>query len=307
MHQFSVITPTYNRAKYLPRIYNSLLQQDNIDFEWIIIDDGSSDNTKEVVENFNRAFEIKYFYQINAGKPTAVNAGVQISDSCISTILDSDDIFSANTLNTVWNYFDVKTGRFEHNCVCISGLDQYYNGEIVDNKYPHDYFISDEIRYIWNKFNNGDRCEFFITEVLKKYSYPIFADEKNIAPSIISIRIALIYKTIYVNKVFKIIEYLQDGLSTQNYYIKYPLGSELVFNERSIPPFRFILQIKYSALYIYFAKMNYKKHIFINAKNKYIFPLGLCAYYIYKFKKLLEKHSFFHFLIRKETKIFTTE
>jgi len=305
LHQFSIITPTYNRAKYLPRIYNSLLQQGNIDLEWIIVDDGSSDNTKEVINNFNKIFEIKYIFQINSGKPTAVNAGIQIADSYISIYLDSDDIFCPDVLKTVWTYFDKKNCRFEHNCVCLSGLSQYNNGEIVDGKFPYDYFVSDEIRYIWNKSNCGDRCDFFVTEILRQYPYPIFKNEKNIAPSIIYARIALVYKTIYVNKIFQEKEYLHGGLSTQNYYIKYPLGAELVFNERTIFPFNLILQIKHSALYIFFAKINHKNNIFSNAKNKLIFPLGLCTYYIYLCKKNLEKYNFFSFLRKKERKIFS--
>ena len=292
MHQFSIITPTFNRAKYLPRIYNCLCQQDNVDLELIIIDDGSTDNTQEVVSGFNRKFEIKYAYQENAGKPSAMNVGFQLSDSYISAFLDSDDILCPHVLKTVWQHFDIKSGRFEYDCACLTGLSQFENGSIVGRKFPHDYFVSDYIRYIKNKKTPGDKSEFFLTEVLKKYPYPIFKDEKNIAPSIIHIRIALAHKTLYINNVFQEKQFLQGGLSTQNYWLMYPFGSEFYYNETSIPPFSLALQIKHSGEYIYFAKMNNKKHIYSKAKNKAIFPLGFISYCLLCFKYFLKRFRF---------------
>jgi len=306
MQQFSILTPTYNRAKYLPRIYDCLCQQD-VDLEWVIVDDGSTDNTREVVSGFGKSFEIKYAYQENAGKPTAHNRYMQMTDSLISKMLDDDDILCPGALKSVWNYFDTKTGKFEQNCACLSGLCRYNNGEIIGDKYPHDYFISDDIKYIRNKFIRGDKSEYYVTEILKQYPFPIFKDEKNIAPSVISTRIAFTHQTIYVNQIFEEKQFLEGGLSTQNYFIKYPLGSELTYNERSGPPFRLLHQIKHSALYIYFAKMNRKKNIFKNAKNKIVFPLGLCGYVLFALKYHLDKYPFMKNIKRKDFKIFTAE
>jgi len=293
MRQFSIITPTFNRAGYLPRIYNCLCRQGNADLEWIIIDDGSTDNTREVVSGFDRKFEIKYAYQENAGKPSAMNIGFQLADSYVSAFLDSDDILCPHVLETVWRHFDTKTGRFENDCACVTGLSQFENGDIIGKKFPHDYFISDYIRYIKNKKITGDKSEFFLTEVLKKYPYPLFKGEKNIAPSIVHIRIALTHKTLYINTVFQEKQFLQGGLSAQNYWIMYPLGSEFYYNATSISPFSLKLQIKHSGEYIYFAKMNRKKHIYREAKNKIIFPLGSISYCLLCFKYFLKK---FHFL-----------
>ena len=292
MHQFSIITPTFNRAKYLPRVYDSLCQQNNVDFEWIIVDDGSTDATKEVVDNFNNTFEIKYFYQENKGKPSAVNAGIQMADSYISNYFDSDDIFCSNIFETIWNIFDIKTGKFKYNCVCVTGLCQYDTGEIIGKKFPHDYYVSDPIRYLDNKNFKFDTCDFFLTDIFKKYPYPIFENEKNVSPSIVWNRIALKHKTIFVNQIFAEKQFLPGGLSTQNYDLMYPLGAELFHNEASIPPFSFRLQIKHSGRYIFFAKMNKKKQIYYNAKNRIIFPLGLFYYYWRRIKSFLKKNPF---------------
>jgi len=279
VHQFSIITPTFNRAKYLPRIYECLCKQDDIDFEWIIIDDGSIDNTKEIVSDFPKIFEIKYKYQENAGKPTAMNVGIGMTDSLITLVsLDSEDILCQNILKTAWGLFNSETGKFHHDSDCLSGLCQYENGDIIGEKFPYDYFVSDYIRYIKNMHIIGDKCVFYISKTLKKYSFPIFQNEKNIAPGILHTRIALDHKTLYVNQIFQEKQFLEGGLSTQNYWIMYPFGSELYYNETSVHPFRLSLQIKHSAEYIFFAKLNKKKYIYKNAKNKKVFPLAIFAY-----------------------------
>jgi len=303
MRQFSILTPTYNRAKYLPRIYDCLCQQD-VDLEWVIVDDGSTDNTREVVSGFGKNFEIKYAYQENTGKPTAHNRYMQMTDSFISKMLDDDDILCPGALKSVWNYFDTKTGKFEQDCACLCGLCQYNNGEIIGDRFPHDYFISDHIRYIRNKNITGDKSEYYVTEILKRYPFPIFNNEKNIAPSVIHSRIAFSHQTLYVNKVFDEKQFLEGGLSTQNYFLKYPLGSELVFNERTLPPYCFKIRIKSSVLYIYYAKKNQKKNIYHNAKNRKIFILGLCVYYVYI---SLNKINFLRLFKKREKKIITSK
>jgi len=306
MHQFSIVTPTFNRATYLPRVYDCLCKQGNVDLEWIIVDDGSTDNTREVVSGFEKKIEIKYIHKKNAGKPAAMNSGIQVANSHILVSLDDDDIFCPDALKTVWGYFDIRTEKFCQGCICLSGLCQYENGDIIGKKFPHDYFISDYIRYIKNKNIIGDKSEFYITNVVKRYPFPIFENEKNIAPSIIVIRIALTYKTLYLNRVLQEKQFLQGGLSTQNYWLMYPFSSELYYNEASTPPFRLKLQIKHSAKYIFFAKFNKKKHIFKKAKNKRVFPLGVLAYYLFSFR------SFFNVFLtaskkNKEYKKYTSQ
>jgi len=288
MHQFSIITPAFNRAKYLPRIYNCLCQQGDADFEWIIVDDGSTDETKQIISSFKKTFELKYAYQENAGKPTAMNHGLQMADSYISISLDSDDILYPHVLKNVWNCFDTKTGRFEQDCVCIAGLCQYERGNIVGKKFPSDNFISDHIRCIKNRNIIGDKCLFYVTEILRRHPYPILKGEKHIAPGIVHTRIALQHKTMYVNQVFIEKQFLHDGLSAKNYWVLNPQGAELYYNETSVPPFRFSLQIRHSGEYIFFARMNRRKNIFFNSKNKPVFPLGILAYFIHCIKDFLK-------------------
>ena len=301
IYKFSIITPTYNRAELLPRVYECLCNQNFLDIEWIIVDDGSTDNTNEVVQKFKKIFNIKYLYKINAGKPAAMNYGVDVANSYITISLDDDDIFCPDTLKYTWNYFDSNTGFFKYNCVGLSGLSQYENGEIIGHRFPFDSHVSDYIRYIKNKNILGDKCDFFTTKIYKEFPFPIINNEKQIAESIMHTRISFLYKTLYVNKVFYQKEFLNDGLSAQNYWYMYPNSSELFYNESSTPPFNVKLQIKHSAKYIFFAKMNHKSNIYYNAKNKNIFLLGYFAYYLYVIKEYLCKKKLFKYLLKNKS------
>lgn len=292
MHKFTILTPTFNRANLLPKVYNYLCQQVDMDLEWIVVDDGSSDNTKEIVNSFDKKFEIKYLYQEHLGLPSAMNLGTKNADSYIILKHDDDDILLPGALKTVWNYFDPGIGKFKYNCVCLAGLCRDENGKILGKRFPQDNYVSDFIRCIKNKNITGDKSEFFITEIYKKYPLPVFENEKNIAPSTIHTRIAFDHKTLYINEILQEKEFLEGGLSSFNYSLKYPLGSELRHNESSIPPHGLLIQIKQSGKYIYFAKINKKKHIFKNAKNKLIYPIGFLAFVILKFIFLLKKTPF---------------
>ena len=260
MRQFSIITPTYNRAKYLPAIFEFLKEQGEVDLEWIIIDDGSQDNTKDIVSDFNGPFNIKYYYQHNSGKPKASNKGIELANSHICLIHDDDDSLLPKILPQVWQYYDPSSGTFHNNCVCLSGLCIYDDGEIIGYKFPFDYYISDSIEYRYNKNIIGDKCDFYLTSVLKEYPFPILNNEKFISESIIWNRIALKYKTIYINTIFQKKVFLKGGLSDQPIWENNPYGSELFFNEATNRRFSLFIRFKHYAKYIQFAKIN-KKNI----------------------------------------------
>ncbi|GHT87347.1 sugar transferase [Spirochaetia bacterium] len=288
MYKFSIITPTYNRAHLLNDVYLSLKAQTENDFEWIIVDDGSTDNTKEMVADFD-GLNVIYVYQENQGKPSAVNKAVQTANSYISTILDDDDLLLPNVLEICFDYFDIVTEYFKNNCVVLVGhnIDKQDN-TLAGVMFPSDNFVSDNISCRFNKHIGGDKCEFYITSVLKKYQFPIFNNEKFITEAVVWNRIALKYNALFVNKIFKRVEYLSDGLSAnyRNLMLNNPEGAEIFFNEASTRRFSLDWQIRHSAIYIKFARKNRRKHIFLNAKNKMIYPIGLCLYYI---KKILNR------------------
>lgn len=96
----TIFTPTYNRAHLLPNLYQSLLNQKRVDFEWLIVDDGSTDGTEELVNQWieEAVLTIRYFRKENSGKHTAINKGVQLAKGELFLIVDSDDVLAENAL-----------------------------------------------------------------------------------------------------------------------------------------------------------------------------------------------------------------
>lgn len=102
---FSIITPTFNRSHLISRCINSVINQTFTDWELIIIDDGSTDNTKEVIKKLSiDDTRIKYFYQQNQKLSSARNAGLEKTCGKYICYLDSDDEYDANHLEILFNF-----------------------------------------------------------------------------------------------------------------------------------------------------------------------------------------------------------
>ena len=98
----TVFTPTYNRAYILPKLYESLKKQTCMNFEWLIIDDGSTDDTSEVVKTFKTdKFPILYYYKKNGGKHTAMNYSHPYINGDLLFIVDSDDVLTNDAIETI--------------------------------------------------------------------------------------------------------------------------------------------------------------------------------------------------------------
>ena len=105
--KFTIFTPTYNRKEFLTKLYGSLKKQTYKDFEWIVVDDGSSDGTKEIVQNFidEKKLDIKYYYKENGGKQRAYNYGAEKACGELFICLDSDDEYVADGLEIIEKYW----------------------------------------------------------------------------------------------------------------------------------------------------------------------------------------------------------
>ena len=111
----TVFTPTYNRAVLLRRLYKSLKRQSYKEFEWIIVDDGSQDDTALVVKAMQEShkvegFPITYLHKENGGKHTAINFGVKAAGGILTLVLDSDDELPEDAIHSVWAYFERWSG-----------------------------------------------------------------------------------------------------------------------------------------------------------------------------------------------------
>lgn len=230
----SIFTATYNRKKELQGLYESLKKQTYKDFEWIIVDDGSSDNTNEVVENFikNDDMKIIYKYKENGGKMSAYNKGVELANGDIFLCIDSDDRAVEDSLKIVSEKYEEIKNNNEIAGLAFLDIDRK-NKEIIGTKFPKDALV-DTYYNIYNLHKvKGDKSISFKTSVLKNYSFPQLGKEKFVPEAWLFNKICEKYKIICYNIPVLDVEYLEGGYS--NNYFKLaksnPMGQVLYYKE----------------------------------------------------------------------------
>ncbi len=227
MKTLTIFTPSYNRAHTLERCYKSMLSQSNKDFLWLIIDDGSSDNTKQVVDKWIKEskIEIRYYYQENQGMHGAHNAAYRLINTPINTCIDSDDRLApeaVQTILTAWE--DIKD---VDELAGLVGLDADMDGVIIGTKIPKN--VRKTTLYdIYNVHKVlGDKKIVYKTAIVKKYpSYPLFEGERFVPLGYLYQLIDQDYKLFPINKVLCEVEYQEDGSSMNilKQYRRHPKG-----------------------------------------------------------------------------------
>lgn len=211
----TVLTPTYNRASLLPRLYESLCCQTSKDFEWIVVDDGSADDTEDVVKGFDSAcqpFLIKYYRKENGGKHTAVNLGIKKAQGELLFIADSDDKLPPDGIDTVAKEWLAVKGC--EKIGGIAGLDiNMRDGTLIGSGLPRDCVDCNaiDIRYVYRV--SGDLKEVFRTSVLREFPFPEISGERFCPEQLNWFRIAQKYDLHYIDKSIYLVEYEQDGLT----------------------------------------------------------------------------------------------
>lgn len=216
-YTFTVFTPTYNRGENLKAIYEDLKLQSYKDFEWLIVDDGSTDNTNDIVNEFinENNIKINYIKKNNGGKHTAINVGVKNAEGKLFFLADSDDRIVSDALmimNNTWNKIKDKED------ICgITGLFIYENGEIVGTKFTE---ACDEVSFthIYKKHGVvGDKTVVFKTDIMKEFPFPEKEDIKFIMEAVVWDEISKKYKIKCINEVIQIKEYLEGGITKSSY------------------------------------------------------------------------------------------
>ncbi len=211
-YAFTVFTPTYNRARTLPRVYESLKAQTFRDFEWLIVDDGSTDSTRQIVEAWQAIsdFPIRYVYQENLGKPAACNRGTQEAHGELFLTLDSDDACLPQALERFKFHWDSIPADRKAKFSAVTVLCEDQNGNVIGNKFPRDVIDSDSIEIQFKYGVRGEKWGFQRTDVLKKFPFPTVPSAKFIAESIVWLALSREYKTRFVNEVLRIY-HIDDG------------------------------------------------------------------------------------------------
>lgn len=249
-HPFiTILTPTYNRASLLPRLFDSLLRQTNKDFEWIVVDDGSTDDTREVVANLKEkcggAFPMGYVYKANGGKHMAINIGAERARGELLFIADSDDLLTDDALETVANsWHDISDDK---SFAGIAGLDIAMDTrDVIGSGLPQEHIDCNAIDIRYRHHVTGDMKEVFRTEVLREFPFPEFAGERFCPEQLVWFRMARRYRLRYINKPIYIADYQPDGITAgiTRARMRNPSASMLTYAELTECPVPFLVKVK---------------------------------------------------------------
>ena len=209
--KFSVCTATFNRAHTLHRVFDSLMAQTEQDFEWLVIDDGSTDGTDRLVESWRSKapFPIVYQFQKNQGKHVAINRGVTIAGGEFFIIADSDDSFVSDALQILLEAWNAIPKAQRSTFTGVTGLCVDNNGTVVGDLFPKNIFDSNSAQIFYLFGIRGEKWGFHRTEVIKDYPFPELPDIPFFRESIIWFDIAKKYKTRFINQPVRVYE--QDG------------------------------------------------------------------------------------------------
>ena len=246
MKQLTIFTPTYNRAYTLPRLYESLLKQDTSVFKWLIVDDGSTDNTKELVDGWIREgkLEIRYIYQKNAGKMTAHNLGGKECDTELFLCCDSDDWMAENSIKPALDFWNA----YQKELSGMVGPKRLHQKELSvmvgprdNNKSNYDSLETlpkdektDSLSGLYNKGYKGETALFFRTSVIRKYPFPVVDGEKFIPEDYVYRKLDDKYDLLIYPVYCMDCEYQEDGYTNNGLKLKIMNPKSNLLNELDI-------------------------------------------------------------------------
>lgn len=219
MKSITVFTPAFNRAGTLERTYRSLLSQTCKDFVWLVVDDGSTDNTSSLVRSWidEGLIEIRYIYRPNGGMHQAHNTAYRNIDTELNVCIDSDDFMPENAIADIlecWRKYG------SDDLAGIIGLDMDSDGKIIGTSFPPELERTTLSGY-YRRGGRGDKKLVYRTDVIRKYpEYPSFEGERYVGLNYLYNLIDLDYEMIVLDKPLVVVEYQQDG-STCNMFRQY--------------------------------------------------------------------------------------
>lgn len=215
-YSFSIFTPSYNRGGYLNQVFDSLKKQTYKNFEWIVINDGSTDNTDEIMKKIieQSDFQIVYVaFETNKGKHIAQNYAVEIAKGELFAPLDSDDYIVPNALEIFWN---------EWNSISLNEKEQYSGigvhcmnskGELIGDTYPNDRFVSNDLDISFKYNIKGEKWGVIRTDIMKQFKNEEVKGHF-LSESTVWYRIARKYtKKLYLQKALRVYEVQNDSVT----------------------------------------------------------------------------------------------
>jgi glycosyltransferase involved in cell wall biosynthesis len=280
----TVFTPTFNRAYCLNQCYESLKRQTCKDFIWLIIDDGSTDETKEIVGKWQDEgfIKIHYQWQQNQGMHGAHNTAYELIDTELNVCIDSDDYMPDDAVEKIidfWNQYgsDEVSG--------IIGLDSDTNNEIIGTTLP-DQLQRSTLFDLYNKHGvSGDKKLVYRTELTKEFPYPLFKNERYVGLAYKYYMIDKQYEMLLMNEMLCCVEYLPDG-SSRNMLMQYrknPNGFAFYRKELMKLPFvSMSFKFKQAIHYVSSSLMSKNREFLKETPNKNLtvlaMPFGITLY-----------------------------
>lgn len=276
MNNITVVTPTYNRGKLLQSLYNSLQNQDCKEFEWLIVDDGSTDDTSVYVEQMKQTadFQILYYKKRNGGKHTALNYAYQYIKTPLTFIVDSDDFLTKDAVSSIISIY--KKYKHESDLCGFSFLRGKPDGGYLSTSgVPQDGMKESYVECRINRSIGGDMAEVWYTHCLKEYPFPEFQGEKFLGEDIVWVRMSEKYNMRFFNRVIYISDYLEDGLTNNRRKHNINSANGCVARARVFLSSKSKVKVKVKAMLQYHIYGNFsnnkKKLLYQNIDNKILF------------------------------------
>jgi glycosyltransferase involved in cell wall biosynthesis len=273
----TVLTPTFNRGGSLNNLYQSLQKQTIKDFEWLLVDDGSTDDTKNIAEEMREKaeFPMRYIYKENGGKHTALNVGVKQITSELTFIVDSDDTLVPDAIETILQYHK-KYGKKKDLCG-YSFLRRFPDGKINGKPFEPDEKVGTYIQCRINADDTqADKSEVFYTRCLKEFPFPEYRNEKFLGEDLVWIRMAMKYQMVHINRAIYVGNYLEDGLTKnrRKNNIRSPYGCMERAKEFMRPELKLKYRLKGAVQYLVYGKFAGEKQLIAKAPYK---GLAVCV------------------------------
>lgn len=297
MKLVTVFTPTYNRGYCLKNLYDSLKEQTSNNFLWLIVDDGSTDNTRSLIKTFQkeRKVEIIYYYQKNSGKHVAHNKAVEMCETELFFCVDSDDTLTKNAVEIIIkSYNGVKNDH-------ILGLYMrriYKSGENVASAYPSG-ITRVGITELYHKYGFfGDTAIILKTALIKEYMFPVYEEERFVSESVFYNQLDSIAPMVLFEDPIYVCEYLPDGYSQNidRLTISNPYGSATLYLSEAVYGEKMLYKIKNYSQYLALVDLFSldKNRIYAGKKPCFFICIGgklIKTHYIKLFRKMKKQYG----------------